>query len=198
MTGALMYLTGRTVVNRIKRQAARVQSPRYALALALGCAWLAVVVWQRSPASAQAPASAAWLELGGALGVLLLVVWSWLGSGNARVLAFSPAEVTFLFPAPITRRGLIRYKLLRTQLIVLVNVAIWTVLVGRQGSGLSPWLRAASFWVLITTLALHRLGAALVRASLAEHGRFGLRHRIVSVVLVSMAFGALASGLWAS
>ncbi len=198
MTGALIYLTRRTVVNRIKRQAARVQSPRYALALVLGCAWLAVVVWQRSPASVQAPASAAWLELGGALGVLLLAVWSWLGSGDARVLAFSPAEVTFLFPAPITRRGLIRYKLLRTQLIVLVNVAIWTVLVGRQGSGLSPWLRAAGFWVLITTLALHRLGAALVRASLAEHGRFGLRHRIVSVVLVSTALGALASGLWAS
>jgi len=198
VTGALLYPTRRSVVNRIKRQAARVRSPRYALALLLGCAWLAVVVWQRSPASAQPPASAASLELGGTLGVLLLVVWAWLGSSNARVLAFSPAEVTFLFPAPITRRGLIRYKLLRTQLIVLVNVVIWTVLVGRPGTGLSPWLRAAGFWVLITTLALHRLGAALVRASLSEHGRFGLRHRIVSVVLVTAALCALASGLWAS
>jgi ABC-2 type transport system permease protein len=198
VTGALVYLTRRTVVNRLRRQVARVRSPRYALALLLGSGWVAAVVWERAGTASGPPPSATWLEFGGALGVLLLVAWAWLGSPDARVLAFSPAEVTFLFPAPITRRGLIHYKLLRTQVIVLVNVGIWTALVGLQHPGISPWLRAASFWVLITTLTLHRLGAALVRTSLAEHGRFGLRHRVVSVALVTAALGAVGSGLWAA
>jgi len=198
VTAALVYLTRRTVVNRLRRQVARVRSPRYALALLLGCGWVAAVLWERARNVSGPPPSPTWLEFGGALGVLLLVAWAWLGSPDARVLAFSPAEVTFLFPAPITRRGLIHYKLLRTQLVVLVNVGIWTALVGLQPAGISPWLRAASFWALITTLTLHRLGAALVRTSLAEHGRFGLRHRVVSVVLVTAALGALGSGLWAA
>jgi len=196
MTEALVYLTYRSVVNRLKRQAARVRNPRYALALLLGCAWLGVVLWHRAPASSSPQPGGVWIELAAALGVLLLVGWAWLGNPDARVLAFSPAEVTFLFPAPITRRGLIRYKLLRTQLVVLVNVVIWTALASEQQPGVSIWLRAASFWVLITTLALHRLAAALVRSSVVEHGRFGLRHRIVSVGLVSAALAALGWGVW--
>ena len=36
-------------------------------------------------------------------------------------------------------------------------------------------------------VSLHRLGAALVRTSLAEHGRFGLRHRLLSVGAVIAA-----------
>ncbi len=196
MTEALVYLTQRSVVNRLKRQAARVRNPRYALALLLGCAWLGVVLWHRAPAPSSAQPGGPWIELAAALGVLLLVGWAWLGSPDARVLAFSPAEVTFLFPAPITRRGLIHYKLLRTQLVVLVNVVIWTALASGQQPGVSIWLRAASFWLLITTLALHRLAAALVRSSVAEHGRFGLRHRIVSVGLATAALAALGWGLW--
>ena len=126
----------------------------------------------------------------------MLVGWAWLGNPDMRVLAFSPAEVTLLFPAPITRRGLIHYKLLRTQLVVLVNVGIWTALASGQQTGVPVWLRAGSFWVVISTLALHRLAAARVRSSLIEHGRFGLRHRVISVGLGVAAASALAWGLW--
>jgi ABC-2 type transport system permease protein len=196
MTAALAYLTHRSIVNQLKRQAARLRNPRYALALLLGFGWLAVVLWHRGPATSGPPPGMAWIEIAAALGALLLVGWAWLGSPDARVLAFSPAEVTFLFPAPISRRGLIHYKLLRTQLVVLVNVGIWTALASGQQPGGSIWLRAASFWVLITTLALHRLAAALVRGSVAEHGRFGLRHRVVSVGLATSALAALGWGLW--
>jgi hypothetical protein len=196
MTAALIYLTHRSVLNRLKRQAARLRNPRYALALLLGFGWVAVVLWHRGSASAGPQPGGAWIEIAAALGVLLLVGWAWLGSPDAQVLAFSPAEVTFLFPAPISRRGLIHYKLLRTQLVVVVNVGIWTALASGQQPGGSIWLRAASFWVLITTLALHRLAAALVRGSVAEHGRFGLRHRIVSLGLATAALAALGWGLW--
>src|SRR5262249_43121279 len=195
-TAALAYLTWHTVVNRLRRQVARLRNPRYALALLLGVAWIIAVLWQRSPPGNPQKPGGPWIEVIAALSILLLIAWSWLSSPDARVLMFSPAEVTLLFPAPISRLTLLHYKLLRTQLVILVNVVIWTALASRQQPGLSVWLRATSFWVVITTLALHRLAAAMVRSSVSEHGPFGLGHRALAVAVVVVAFGALAWGLW--
>ena len=193
MTGALGYLTLRSVANRVSRQAARLRTPRYLLALVLGAGWLGFIFWGQQPPPPGA-AAGAWVVPAGALITLGLVLWIWVSGGDRAALAFSPAEVTFLFPAPLPRRALVRYKLLRTQLLVLFNVAIWMVVAGRR-PGLSPLLRACAIWTLITTLALHRLGAALVRTSLTQHGRFGIRHRVLSIGLVVAAGGALAWGL---
>ncbi len=193
MTEALAYLTVRSAANRVSRQAARLRSPRYLLALLLGLGWLAFVFWEQRPSPPAGPRGG-WLVPGGTLVMLGLVVWAWISGGDGRALAFSQAEVTLLFPAPLTRRTLVHYKLLRTQLLVLINVAIWTLLGVRGAGGPGSLLRAAAIWTLITTLSLHRLGAALVRTSLAEHGRFGLRHRVVSVVAVLIGAGALLWG----
>jgi hypothetical protein len=192
VTGALVYLTARSAANRVAGQAARLKSPRYMLALLLGVGWLVFIVWQqrRTP-----PADVGeWLVPGGTVFALGLVIWSWISGGDGRALIFSPAEVTFLFPAPLTRRTLVRYKLLRTQPAVLLNVAIWTLLAQGAPHGVSSLLRAVAIWTLITTLTLHRLGAALVRTSLAEHGRFGLRHRILSVAVLLATGGVLLWG----
>lgn len=193
MSGALAYLAIRSAANRATRQAARLRSPRYLLALVLGAAWLGFIVWQQRP-SPPDPALAFWVVPGGAFVTLGVVVWIWVSGGDRRALAFSPAEATFLFPAPLPRQSLVRYKLLRTQLLVLLNVLIWMIVAGRR-PGLPPLLRAAAIWTLLTTLTLHRLGAALVRTSLAEHGRFGLRHRVLSIGVAGAAAGALAWGL---
>ena len=194
MTGALAYLTTRSVANRLTGQVARLRSPRYMLALLLGLGWLGFVVWQQRRPVPSTVASGTWVDPGGAVLVLALVVWAWVSGGDGRALTFSPAEVTFLFPAPMPRRSLVHYKLFRTQLLVLLNVVIWTLVTGRSRSGLPPALRSVAIWTLITTLSLHRLGAALVRTSLAEHGRFGLRHRLLSVGAVIAAGGTLAWG----
>ena len=41
--------------------------------------------------------------------------------------------------------------------------------------------------MLLTTLSFHRLGASFVRTSLLEHGRFALRHRVMSLLAVGAA-----------
>ena len=129
-------------------------------------------------------AGARWLELLGALGVVGAVLWGWIFGVERRVLAFTPAEVTFLFSGPVTRRGLVQYKLLRNQLLILFNSLLWTLILARERFGASPWLRAISIWVLLTTISFHRLGASFVRTSLLEHGRIALRHRVVSLVVL--------------
>ncbi|MEO8090618.1 MAG: putative ABC exporter domain-containing protein [Gemmatimonadales bacterium] len=186
------YLTWRSAHNRIARQARHLRSPRYAAALLLGLTYLWFFVLAQRPTATADLANPRWLELVGALALLGAVAWGWIFGVERRVLAFSPAEVTFLFPGPVSRRGLIQFKLLRTQLLILFNALLWTLILSRERFGVSPWLRVISIWVLLTTLSLHRLGASFVRTSLAEHGRLGLRHRVVSLVILGGVLVALA------
>jgi hypothetical protein len=182
-----LYLAWRSTYNRVARQARQLKNPRYLAALAFGLIYLWIVaVDQRPEHPPQILVGARWLELVGAIGVIGALLWGWIFGVERRVLAFSPAEVTFLFSGPVTRRGLVQYKLLRNQVLILFNSLLWTLILARERFGASPWLRALSIWVLLTTISFHRLGASFVRTSLLEHGRIALRHRIVSLVLLGV------------
>ncbi|MGH7528178.1 MAG: putative ABC exporter domain-containing protein, partial [Gemmatimonadales bacterium] len=184
MIGVFGYLVWRSGFNRIARQLRRLRSPRYLVALLLGAGYLWIVAFQQRPAPASAQVDSRWFELIGALAVAGAVAWGWVFAVERRVLSFTPAEVTFLFSGPVSRRGLIQFKLLRSQLLILFNALLWTLILSRERFGVSPWLRAVSIWVLLTTLSFHRLGASFVRTSLLEHGRFGVRHRAVSLAVL--------------
>jgi hypothetical protein len=187
-----MYLAWRSTYNRVARQLRQLRNPRYLAALAFGLTYLWIVaVEQRPERPPQMLVGARWLELLGAIGVIGALLWSWVFGVERRVLAFSPAEVTFLFSGPVTRRELVQYKLLRNQILILFNSLLWTLILAHERFGASPWLKAISIWVLLTTISFHRLGASFVRTSQLEHGRIGLRHRIVSLVLL----GSLLIGL---
>jgi putative ABC exporter len=192
MTRVFGYLVWRSASNRIRRQLRHLRSPRYLAALLLGTAYLwFMIVGQRSgPAAGELPDPRV-LELVGALALLGAVAWGWVFGVERRVLAFTPAEVTFLFAGPVSRRGLIQFKLLHSQLLILFNALLWTLILSRERFGVSPWLRAISIWVLLTTLSFHRLGASFVRTSLSEHGRLALRHRVVSLVALTAVLIAL-------
>ena len=186
------YLAWRSAYNRTARQLRHLRSPRYVAALVFGMAYLwFMVVAQRPAPAATELADSRWVELVGALALLGAVAWGWVFGVERRVLTFTPAEVTFLFSGPVSRRGLIQFKLLRSQLFILFNAILWTLILSRERFGVSPWLRVVSIWVLLTTLSFHRLGAYFVRTSLAEHGRLGLRHRVVSLTVLGMVLIAL-------
>jgi hypothetical protein len=191
---AFGYLLGRSARNRFVRQLRRLRQPRYFVALVLGLAYLWFLVLRQSPRASEAgPLEARWVELIAALGVAGAIAWAWLFGSERRALAFTPAELTFLFPAPVTRRQLIHFKLLRNQLIILLNTAIWTFVLSRERFGASTWRHAAAVWVLLTTLSLHRLGASFVRSTLADHGLEGVRRKLLTlaVVMVVLAGAAL-------
>lgn len=186
------YLAWRSAYNRTARQLRHLRSPRYVAALVFGLAYLwFMVVAQRPAPAASELADSRWVELVGALALLGAVAWGWVFGVERRVLTFTPAEVTFLFSGPVSRRGLIQFKLLRSQLFILFNAILWTLILSRERFGVSPWLRVVSIWVLLTTLSFHRLGASFVRTSLAEHGRLGLRHRVVSLTVLGVVLIAL-------
>ena len=187
------YLAWRSAYNRTARQLRHLRSPRYVAALLFGLVylWFMVVAQRPAPVTGEL-ANVRWVELVGAIALLGVVAWGWIFGVERRVLTFTPAEVTFLFSGPVSRRGLIQFKLLHSQLFILFNALLWTLILSRERFGVSPWLRVVSIWVLLTTISFHRLGASFVRTSLAEHGRLGARHRVVSLVLLGVVLIALA------
>ena len=187
------YLAWRSARNRVARQLAPPPQPEIS-SRAPARAGVSLVhghgaaARRRPPASWPTPARSSWSARSRLLGA---VAWGWIFGVERRVLAFSPAEVTFLFSGPVSRRGLIQFKLLRSQLLILFNALLWTLILSRERFGVSPWLRVISIWVLLTTLSFHRLGASFVRTSLSEHGRLGARHRVVSLVVLGVVLIAL-------
>ncbi len=106
VTGPLGYLAARSTRNRLARQLRRLRTPRYAVALAAGpglplgdrcqtAAWLRAA--GREPRDGRASRG------GRRDGSFSL--WTWIFGADRRALAFSRAEVTWLFPAPVTRRA---------------------------------------------------------------------------------------------
>ncbi|MFO0095901.1 MAG: putative ABC exporter domain-containing protein [Gemmatimonadaceae bacterium] len=198
---ALLFLHSRTLVNRLRAQAARVRSPRYISAVLLGVLYIWWALFRNTrtdgaPLTAllQSPVA---LLLASTLLLASSARW-WLFGSDRSALAFSPPEVAFLFPAPITRRGLVHAKLLRLQVAILVNTLIFTVIFRGNAASLASWERALGLWMLFSTLALHRLGSSIVRASALEHGRAGQRRSLLPLAVFGTLIGAVGYGLFAA
>jgi len=187
---AFAYLSARTLRNRAFAQVRRLRSPRYVIAVSVACAYLFLLLHRPNDPGVDMPAlippgrpgGGGGFELLGACALALFTAKSWLfGSANSP-LAFTQAEVQFLFPAPIRRRTLVLFKIGRTQIALLVSALLITLLAKRAGAHLSPVLRVLSLWVLFCTLSLHQMAAVLVRTGAAQRGR-GLRRNAIPIVV---------------
>ena len=124
MLSTLASLTFWQVKNRIRVRLARLKQPRYLIGSIAGIAYIGYFAVLRNPgfsrgrgvAAANFVRVAGPLELGAALGLLLLAALVWVLPAAGSPVRFSPSEVQFLFPAPITRRQLLQYRLLGAQL----------------------------------------------------------------------------------
>lgn len=194
MRDAALFLFLRSLRNRARGVTARLRSPRYVFALLLGLGYLALVLFgQRHGNSPGLPGPA--IALGGSLFLLALVMKWWILGADRTALAFTPAEIHFFFPAPVSRAALLQYKLLRAQPLILVNVLVWTFLLRRgEAPPLGAACYAVSLWILFDMLFLHRLGVALTRDSATRHGAAGLRRSWPALLIVA----AVAGTTWAT
>ncbi len=192
---AFRYLLARTARNWLRLQLGRLRRVRYLLAVLAGAFYFWTIFLRHARVGGGEGATAApEMVAFASLFVALPIAFWWLVKADPRALAFSPAEMQLLFPAPLTRRSLILYKLGRGQLAVLLNVAIFTVIFLREGTALEAGQRAMGFWILFSTLYLHRLGAALTR--LGGVGRWGRGvRRVVPAVVIGAALTAVAVSL---
>jgi len=193
---AFFYLSWTIARNRFAFQIKRIRTPRYAAALIVGVLYIYSFLLRPGVRGA---AGTMFLgrqtEMIAALLLLLTMMGAWVFGSDLTALAFTPAELSFLFPAPLSRRQLIGYKLSRAQVGVIVNALIWVFLLKRGGTLLAGPLRAVAIWAMFSTLSLHRLGAALVRSSWGEHGASGAKRNAVSIVVFAGLVALLVAGL---
>ena len=112
----------------------------------------------------------------------MALAWLWPSDGTAS-LVFTRADVQFLFPAPITRRQLIRYKIVRMQLGALLSTAIITVFF-RPGSLAAGWTFFVGVSLATSILIVHLTAVSLSRASIRQHGRSGLARQWLPLLLL--------------
>jgi ABC-2 type transport system permease protein len=194
VTAALAFLLITATRNRLLAQLRRLRTPRYAIGFALGLGYFWLMFGRHlfappgrlgSLPSLTGTGSA--LESVAPALVLVVFVGIWLFGGDMTALAFSEAEVTMLMTAPVSRRALILYKLAQSQMLIWINVLIWTVLLRRGSAVLPVPLSALSVWVIFTTLNLHRMGEALTRASNVEYRAAGQNKKLVARGFIMLA-----------
>lgn len=206
MIGVFAFLTTRSLKNRFQRRLRRLREPRYFVPTALSVLWL--VFWASRgllsggasrPPSLFDPFNAPDVrEAIVLLGAVLMFLWTaflWLVPSQEAALDFTPAEIHFFFPAPLTRRQLVHYKLMRAQIGILFGALITSFFWGGGLFRPDGPARLAGFWLLYATLHLHTLGAAFVRTNLIAHGVVGLRRRLVPLLVLALMLGGLAVGL---
>jgi ABC-2 type transport system permease protein len=192
--GVLVFLTAATVRNRVKAQLRRLRRPRYLVATGFGLLYLWFFFGRRLEVGAPealGPGGRSTLVLGGAAlwGSWLLSLWIF---GRKRpALAFTEAEIQFLFPAPVTRRALLLYKMGRSFLLVGLSALITTVLFGARLSG-SFWFFLVGAWAALGLHSLHEMGVQLGRGRLLSRGARGGAALAAGVCAVVLAVGLVA------
>src|SRR5262249_17946640 len=66
-----------------------------------------------------------------ALALLFFLTLMWVVPTQRAALGFSEAEIAFLFPAPMTRRALVHFRLLSAQFRSLLGAAVMMMLSNR-------------------------------------------------------------------
>jgi ABC-2 type transport system permease protein len=186
VSDALRYLLWHSARNRLRGQVARLRRPRYLLAVLAGGLYFGTLLFNsRMPSPLTGSTSSAVGQLIYTAIIFVTVASGWIFGSDRPALVFTEAEVQLLFPAPLSRSALVRYKVAQAQIVVLFSVIIWVVLLRRGGTSLPFWMRAISLWIILSTLYLHRVGASLVRTSAVAHGRRGMRTNAIPIAIVT-------------
>jgi len=203
MISALFYLQYHSIKNRTLLRIKRLKQPKYLVGGIVGGLyfyWYFFRTLFGAPARGHAlalltsPASQALFESLGALLLLTIVFLAWIIPHQRAALTFTEAEVAFLFPAPISRQGLIHFKLLRSQTAILFTTLLLTLVTNRFGG--HPWIRAAGWWLVLSTLNLHLLGSSFALTMLMDRGISNWQRRAVILALAAGVVAAVLAWSW--
>lgn len=210
MLGALLYLRLTSLKNLLLSRVRRLKQPKYLVGAIVGIGYFYFMFFRRFGAANPRPprlplAALSELDLTsvlatfGALALLVIATFAWALPTDKPGLAFTEAEAAFLFPAPISRRRLIHFKVLGAQLRILFSALIFTLISSRWSFlGGSAVTHAVGWWVLLSALNLHLTGAALTISRLVEGGVSTARRRTVVFGLVCTAILVTVALTWRS
>lgn len=185
---ALLYLRWTATRNVVQTRLRRLRQPKYLLGALAAAVYFWFFFLRNSGPSSPAQAMSLLFSEGRAeiIAAVVLSVFlflAWLVPGDQPGLSFNEAEVAFLFPAPLTRRQLIHYKLLDGLALTLFGALFFSLISGGFRSGFGGSARhLAAWWSLNANLSLHQPLAALAIARLSAYGLRATRRRVLLAV----------------
>jgi hypothetical protein len=191
---AFAYLQAVSLYNNVRQRLLRLRQPKYLIGALVGVAYIYFFLFHRAfrthgsapPGFEMSPGIATTIASLVALGMLLYVCADWIFGSEKAQLAFTEAEIDFLFPAPLTRTALIHFSLLRSQLAIFFSAFLIGLLLRRGGGvGGHPLQYTAGFWLLMSTLKLHGIAASFTRERLLGLGLASWMRRVSTACLVA-------------
>lgn len=215
MLRALLYLRLTSGRNWLLSRIRRLREPKYLAGAVAGGAYMwffffrhlmASSTAQRSLASAgpltpdlqQLPMLFIMVPLGLISFIRILVAW--IAPERRPGLAFTEAEVAFLFPAPMSRRMLVNFKLLSNQVTILLSSVLFSLISNRGAAlgGGNMLTHAIGWWIILSTLSLHTTGAAFTVARLIDGGVSRLQRQALVIGAIALILGATTYTIWES
>ena len=201
--GTFAFIALRSLRNAARLRIRRLKEPRYLIGLVVGLAYFGFLFSpsrgrRRAAKAALTAFPPAFLDvqlLGLALLLFAACCLVWAFRWGPPALSLTEGEVQFLFPAPLTRRSILHFSLIRPQLRLLFSAAVFTYVLGRgtrSGSGFVFLFLGA--WIVLTAIQLHLQAMAFWKASLGE--RRGLRPAAAAGLVLLAAAGLAAAGAW--
>src|SRR5688572_24179056 len=211
MLRALLYLRFTSFKNWFLARGRRLRQPKYLIGALVGCAYFYFFFFRPlgESASRNVPAAASeealramemahaalpadWLPATTALGALALltfITFMWVIPAQRAALGFSEAEIAFLFPAPISRRSLVHFRLLSSQFRSLIGAAVMMLFSNRWAFvGGNALTHAIGWWFIFSTLNLHFSGANFTLTRLSDIGLGAWRRRALVFLAIAAVF----------
>ena len=187
MTSAAVFLITRGLKNRIVRWVMRLRQPRYLLGAAMAGLYLWSFLFRRHVTIGAPPT--AYSQIGDLFAILislfavLILLGAWALPNETPGFVFSEAEIQFLFPAPLSRRQLLGYKVLQSQVGLLFTAAVMWFFAFRGSHYLGMWIAFA-------VLNMYTMFVSFARARLKLMG-IGWLPRLAVVFVLFTAFISL-------
>jgi hypothetical protein len=189
IANALFYYQFHSIKNRLVTRVKRLRDPKYLVGAIVGGLYFYYYLlraFMRGGRGAVAPAHLEIWESIAAFFFMVVVLLAWVVPHSRSALAFTEAEVAFLFPAPITRRALINFKLLKSQSAILFSSLLMTV-IGRGLGGGNFLIRAIGWWAMLSMFNLHLLGSSFALTMLMDRGISNWQRRAFFLGVVAVA-----------
>lgn len=205
MIRALLYLRFTSLRNLLVTRARRLRQPKYFIGFLVGAVyfWGVLVrpLFTTAPHRRHLPPLAFHSDVtptllaAGAFLFTVILALSWIMPGAPRGLVFSEAEIAFLFPSPVTRRRLVHYKLVSSQLAILFTSLFFSLISQRWSFlGGNVLTHAIGWWFVLSIANLHFNAAALTLLRIASRSRPLERLRAFSLAVLGII--ALAGIAW--
>ena len=196
----LLYLVRRSLQGRGLRWLRQLRQPKYAIGSMVCVGWVLLWTFGSTRRELGKFFFMSFLEyvddfvllirFGIAVGLALWVVSSWLLPFGKLGLPFRESELHILLPAPVSRRNLIQFALIRSQIPILLTATLFSLITsdGSIGGVSRSWF---SLWLVLSVFEWHNRFRAMQYVRQRSLDRVAARRSMMIKLAVVGSFGAV-------